>query len=315
VSDDDLWTLEEKTFRYSISRFHLFSSKLRVARLNRHFSQLSTNLDDVTVPIDRLRDVDVFMIRPHPVDAELPPVTWMRDSVRFVPAQYKRSYSDLTGTFEDYLKTFSPKSRKNKQREARQFAEFAGEPEPWREYRTPDEIVEFHRLGREVAGKAWQEGLIGGGLQDDPARVADMRRLAAAGRASGHVLFHGPKPVAYIYLVYENDVVMFEYTGFDPGYRDHSPGKVLLFKVLESLFKAGKYKTFDYGEGEGMHKDAFSTHQVQCADLYYFPHRPKALASVAGQAGLLYLRRGMRSAIARTGLAESVKRVLGVKKV
>jgi CelD/BcsL family acetyltransferase involved in cellulose biosynthesis len=138
-----------------------------------------------------------------------------------------------------------------------------------------------------------------------------MARLAALGLVSGHLLFHGPTPVGYIYLVYRGDIVDFEYTGFDPAYRDRSPGSVLLMKVLEGLFAAGRYRIFDFGETEGSHKDTFSTHQIPSADIYYFRRRPKPLAAVAGQAGLHYLTRNAKTLLARAKLADQLKRAVG----
>jgi hypothetical protein len=87
----------------------------------------------------------------------------------------------------------------------------------------------------------------------------------------GYILFHEKKPISYLYCPIQGEgILIYRYLGYDPDYRNWSPGVVLQFMVLERLFDDDQCLMFDFTEGEGAHKKFFATEGILCADIYYF---------------------------------------------
>jgi CelD/BcsL family acetyltransferase involved in cellulose biosynthesis len=189
--------------------------------------------------------------------------------LRYVPAQYQRSFIDLEGSFPDYLKKFSSKLRWTLLRKVKRYAKHSGGEIRWRTYRDPTEMVEFHRLARKVSKRSYQE-LLGAGLPDGDEFQAQLRALAAQNRAREFILFSGDRPVAYMFCEISKGIVLSNYVGYDPEFQRWSPGTVLLYLALEHLFAEGGYLAFDFGEGGRQHKEIYSTHSIFCADIYLF---------------------------------------------
>jgi CelD/BcsL family acetyltransferase involved in cellulose biosynthesis len=97
-----------------------------------------------------------------------------------------------------------------------------------------------------------------------------MFARAAEDRVRGWILFHCERPIAYLYCPLVRDgILVYLYLGYDPEYQAWSPGTVLHFLVLRKLFQDGRFRMFDFAEGEGGHKEFLSTHHVLCADIYW----------------------------------------------
>lgn len=210
------------------------------------------------------------LLRSHPTGKTLPRRSTMPEAIRYVPQQYERCTVDLQGPFDDYLQKFSPKSRSTLKRKVRRFAEYCGGMLRCEVYRRPEEMETFHRLAREVSAKTYQEQLLQAGLPTGDSFRNEMKTLASQGRVRAFILFNKDKPVAYLYCPIADDVLQYAYLGYDPACRQWSPGTVLQYCALESLFTEGCFRAFDFGEGEAPHKTFFATSSVRCADIYYF---------------------------------------------
>ncbi|HXV59055.1 MAG TPA: GNAT family N-acetyltransferase, partial [Vicinamibacteria bacterium] len=111
---------------------------------------LSPIPEDPPPPLARLGEgIDVIVTRSHPVSGPLPSVTSSKDALRYVPSQYLRRYTELTGTFQDYLATFSGKTRNTLRRKTKAFLS-QGAGSEMRAYARPEEMGEFYRLARKV---------------------------------------------------------------------------------------------------------------------------------------------------------------------
>jgi hypothetical protein len=307
------WTISDKRYAFWLSQFRFGQVTLRTAQFNQHYTKLPPQLDESIVPFDTLgREVDVLVLRPQPIAEPLPIVTMLPDAVRYAPMQYRRSYTDLTTTFDDYLKKFSSKTRNTIKRNIRQYSEHVKDENPIRRFEGEAGIVEFHRLAREVAKKTYQEKLAGGGLPPGDDYLVSMRRLASEGHARGYVMMHGDRPVSYLYLIAHSGVLHFESTGYDPAYKEWSVGRNLLYSALKELFDEHEYPLFDYGEQEGAHKEMFGTHHTLAAHVFYFMRRPKPLSVVAGQAGLHYLGKEVKALLEKYEIEARARKLVGL---
>lgn len=187
--------------------------------------------------------------------------------VAFVRQRYRRSFARLDLDFDTYLAGFSAKSRSTCRRKLKRLAERSGGALDVRTYASEDELAAFHAMARAVSALTYQERLLDAGLPDGPEAMAEMRRLARAGRARGWLLFVDDRPVAYLYAPAEGAALLYAYLGYDPAFAEFSPGTVLQLEAMRLLMAEGRFRLFDFTEGEGQHKRLFATGGIDCVDL------------------------------------------------
>ena len=185
----------------------------------------------------------------------------------FVRQRYARSYADLTLGFEAWLGTLSAKSRSTLKRKARRLAERSGGALDLRSYRSPEDMASFHRDARTLSARTYQERLLGAGLPDGPEALADMQKLARRDAARAWLLFVDGEPVSYLYAPADGETLIYAWLGYDPAFADFSPGSVLQLEAMRRLMAEGRFRLFDFTEGDGQHKRQFATAAVDCVDL------------------------------------------------
>ena len=128
-------------------------------------------------------------------------------------------------------------------------------------------MASFHRDARTVSAKTYQERLLGAGLPDGPEALAGMQVLARRDAARGWLLFVDGEPVSYLYAPADGETLIYAWLGYDPAFADFSPGSVLQLEAMRRLMAEGRFRLFDFTEGDGQHKRLFATAAVDCVDL------------------------------------------------
>lgn len=210
-----------------------------------------------------------YMMRALPVAGTLPEIQSVGAFVRYVVAQYRRFYIDMSGDFSAYRQKFSPKTRSTISRKLKKFAEYSGGEIDWRVYKTVDELAAFLPLARTVSQQSYQERLLDCGLPADAGFRDSLLALAAKDEVRAFLLLHEGRPVSYLLCPVRENVLIYDYLGYDQSYREWSVGTVLQWLALEHLFAERRFRYFDFTEGESDHKRLFATHDVQCANLMF----------------------------------------------
>lgn len=187
--------------------------------------------------------------------------------IAFVRQHYTRHYADLTGSFDEYLAALSANTRSQLRRKAKKVASVSAGKIDVRRFRTPDELADFHDVGRRISLRTYQEKLLGTGLPEDDAFLNDMARLAAADQLRAWLLYIAGEPAAFLYCSVQGGTVRYDYVGHDPAFNDLSPGGVLQMEAMRDLFAEGVHRRFDFTEGDGQHKRQFATGGVACIDM------------------------------------------------
>jgi CelD/BcsL family acetyltransferase involved in cellulose biosynthesis len=206
-----------------------------------------------------------------------------------VPRQYERYFADLRTSHEEYLKSFSRKSRSSLRRKVRKFEQASGGSIRWRCYRTPEEVEEFYVLARSVSARSYQERLLDAGLPDTDTFREGMMSAANDGKIRGYLIFLDGEVIAYLYCPIRDGVVQYAYLGYLLEFTDLSPGTVLLWLAMEALLKEGEHRVFDFTEGGDPSKHGqkrlFATGGVHCADIYVLRRNLSNTAIVLAHAG------------------------------
>jgi CelD/BcsL family acetyltransferase involved in cellulose biosynthesis len=285
--------LEQEVLRFTLGGHELHKLPLRAVTLTTPFTKLTTEMESNLPPWESLpKGIDAAVVPAQPVAIDPPHLTFLSNAIRYVPGCSNRYFIDLQGSFAAYLRKFSAKSRKNLRRDVRKFAEFSGGQIQWRELRSPAEISEFCSLAIEISPKTWQERAGGPGFPRTEGFRNAMMDLAAEGLARGYVLCHDGRPISYLLCRAYDDCLLYARPAYDKDYADCSPGRVLLYLVLKSLFVEARYRYLDFGDGTLPYKQFFSTGYVRCARVIYFRRTFYNLAIAMSHHSLSSISRG-----------------------
>ena len=259
-------TVRDVALRYRFGELKLGSARFRMLCQPNEF--LDRDVDDWTsvAPLESLApDCDGVHVPSQPISERLPRLQRTNGYLRYTNQQFKRFYVDLRGSWDDYVASFSGKTRSTLRRKVRKFDK-DGEV---RIYKTVAELDEFIGLAREVSQGTYQEAMFDMGLPDSEEFRKEAAEHAANDTVRASLLFSEGKPIAYLYLPSVDGIVCYSYVGFNPEHRKRSPGTVLFWKTLESLFAEDQFLYFDFTEGEGTQKGQFATDSRLCADVYF----------------------------------------------
>lgn len=302
------WALRPATLRFCVSDIVIFGRTFTVFHRLGHFTSLPVD-DFKSATVACPPEAAALLYRSVPVSAALRRVSWGSNSILYVPAQFDRSYVDLSGgSFEQYLKKFSGKSRSTLLRKVRKFSELPGAA--FRYYSSGQELREFLRLTYPLSKRTYQDRLLNAGLPDSQEFQANIVSMAEKGCAVGALLTLEERPIAYILCPVHSGVLLYDYVGYDPDYSALSPGTVLQYYLLEQLFKQNKFAIFDFTEGEGQHKAFFATNSTKCADVYVFRKSLGNAILIYSHAGLDTASSLMGRVLSRLNLKAAVKRFL-----
>ena len=94
--------------------------------------------------VDLPSDVHGMLYRSLRVDSHQTPLSVTSTRIRYVPRQYERYFADLRVPYEEYLQSFSSKSRSSLRRKVRKLEQASRGMIRWVCYRTPQELDEFY---------------------------------------------------------------------------------------------------------------------------------------------------------------------------
>lgn len=269
--------------RFQVGERTLFSIRRHLVRIAFDLDALIDGAEPNLASLDQA--ADGFIFRSLPINKLGGVQARAGEFAVYVRDEFPRYYASLEGGFDEYLAKFSGKTRSSLKRKAKKFAELSGGELDVREYRTPNEIGEFHGLARQVSQLTYQERLLDAGLPDSDVYRAQMMRIAAEDRARGYLLFLQGRPVSYLYTPINKGCAVYAYLGYDPGLASHSPGTVLQLSAMERLFAEGRFRLFDFTEGEGQHKRQFATGHFDCANVMLLRRTMANRALIAAHRG------------------------------
>lgn len=306
----EFWAENILKLKFQLGEITLFSWSFTALFLDKHFTEIPDDPMMPLPPFERFSGaLEVIAMSSHPVKCNMPKLIILPNAIRYIPSQYNRYWVELTGEFDTYLQKFSSKSRNTLTRKLKKFSKFSEGDTVWREFINPSEFREFHSLALKISEKSYQEKLLDCGLPAGDEFLNEMINLAEQELARGYILFHFEKPIAYIFCPIKNNIVFYEYVGHDPDFQKWSPGTMLQYFALKNLFEAEKLRLFDFTEGEGSHKDFFSTNKKICADIYYFRRTFRNFLLVFLHIGISSISTNIVKILERLGLKKMIKKL------
>lgn len=305
------WHLQKVRLKYKLSDWTIFSVPLLLqCRSVPLFGEPAADVIQAPPLSELVEDSQGFMIRALPIINELPTLSRNGAYLAYVPLQYDHNYIDLTTGFDAYQRKFSSKTRATINRKIKKYAEHCGGSVSWKTFKDPEQVREFFRLAREVSKLSYQERLLDAGLPESEGFIGQAESLAAANQLRAYVLFHGDRPVSYLYCPIKQDVLVYAYLGYDPEYMKFSVGTVLQWLALEALFTEGKFKAFDFTEGQSEHKRLFATHYTKRANVFFIKASLRNAVIVRAHLIMNRLSSRLGSVLDKLGVRAKIKRIM-----
>lgn len=177
-------------------------------------------------------------------------------------------------------------------------------------YRDESVLDALFRDAEEIARKTYQRGL-GAGFADNPLVRKRLELGARKGWLRAYLLYLGDRPCAFwIGMLYHGTFVG-EYIGYDPEFRQYSPGMVLLMRGIERFCHRADGDTvreLDFGPGHAEYKGALCSKTWQEANLFIFSPTPKGLGLKLMRTATRLVDGAARKALASTDLLPRLKR-------
>ncbi|MDQ6679955.1 MAG: GNAT family N-acetyltransferase [Pseudomonadota bacterium] len=305
------WAPRQVPFRFQLGDQTLFSVSLP---LQMRTMQLGDGVDaviDSFPPLDLLASGSQgFGVRALPLAAVQTAGHTATGYLCYVQSLYRRYYIDLHSGFDAYKGRFSAKSRSTITRKVNRYARHCGGAVSWKIFKAPADMLEFHRLARAVSSRSYQERLLDAGLPDSQHFVSTMQELARLDLVRAYILYDGDRPVSYLYCPVEAGVLIYAHLGYDPEYLKMSVGTVLQWLALESVFAEGRFRFFDFTEGQSEHKRLFATHDIQCANVFFMRPSLRNKLLVRSHRAFDRLSQLIGIGLERLGMKTKVKRLL-----
>jgi CelD/BcsL family acetyltransferase involved in cellulose biosynthesis len=227
----------------------------------------------------------------------------------YAPRSEKLHYVDLAGDFEAYLGRWSSKSRYNLKRSVRALLE--RNPQGVLDIAsTPDAMEGFLREAAAISETTYQSRLLQSGLKYEENFLKRMREQAAAGNARGYLLRDQGRAIAFAWCSGGGARLTYDVIGYCEDAAAASPGSVLLYLIIEDLFRLGRFQVFDFGVGDAPYKHMFATHVDEFLDAYLFPPTFRNRILVHSHWRLDRASSAVGAFLERIGLKTKVRRLL-----
>jgi hypothetical protein len=272
-----VWEVRSEVLHFQLGPLRLGEVKLKAFTLVSNPFVVDAGL---AIPMAQAaaHDCRAVVVSAMPVGKHFATMCFDRGGLRYAARYGDRYVVDLQGSFTEYIKKFSKKSRGNLQRAAKKFEKGTDSVAPIVEFRSPSEMIAFRDIAVAISGASYKSDL-GWGFPEDESFARKIERDAVAGRVRGYVLMSGRQPAAYVFCRIDHDIIVYKHIGYDEKFAQGSPGTVLLFLMLQRLFKEGEFRILDFdGTEYYAYKEFFSTGAISCARLFWFRPRLPEIA-------------------------------------
>ena len=171
----------------------------------------------------------------------------------------------LPATFDDYLKKFCSRRRKEFRKKVQRLTECGGGRLKLERIDSPQQVDCFLSIARSLYDRSWKgKCRLPSCLDDGKVRLAD---LAQRGILRAYLLWCGEACCASFLGFQYGDVFSGIEIAHDPAYDKYSPGTVLLLLLIEDLARHAPPQRISLGHGDQEFKARFGTDHDEEASL------------------------------------------------
>ena len=164
----------------------------------------------------------------------------------------------LPPTWEVFQQVRSPESLKKIDRRERALAREAGGATRLVEIRRMEDAEPYASDINRLMGTSWQARHLGHSLD-----VGGMRPVAERGWLRSFLLMAADQPAAFVFGYQGEGVFVYEQIGYDQRFAKHSPGTLLLYRLIRRLYEDDTPQCVDFGEGEAEYKQVLANDVIR----------------------------------------------------
>ena len=308
-----VWVRRNEPFTLRFGRYSLKTIQVPSLSLQTHCTNLP---HDLAATLSHLPPMppgcEAVVLPAHPVEGRLTRLKgFFGPLITYIGKAEPRYLIHLRGTFQDYTSGFSGRRRNVLTRAVRKFAEFSGGSLDFRVLTRPDEMPEFFRIAAALSGESYKRQL-GATFEDLGVTPEELADTARRDGIRGYVLYCGGEAAAYYFCRELGGNLLYVHSAYDPRCAKLSPGTVLLWLILQSLYVEQRFEYFDFLWGFYPYKLAFARTSMRVACVYCFRGTLRNRALVLTHLTLLTLTKWMRAVTPRLRVAGLVQ-ALGEK--
>lgn len=135
----------------------------------------------------------------------------------------------------------------------------------------PDQVADFLSAAHQVSLNSWQTQRLGLRVRNNDRERNELMFLAWHGALRSYLLMDGERPVAFKVSSQCRGTFHDLEFGFDLDYASASPGETLLLLILEDLTEHHSPRLYDFGEGDAMYKQRYSSEITQSGSVLLLP--------------------------------------------
>jgi hypothetical protein len=216
----------------------------------------------------------------------------------------------LSGSFEEYLQKFEKERRRKLKQEIKRLEKACAGDFFFERITSPDQVAQFLQAVEIVSAASWQGTRLGQVLHSTADQIQRLQYYASHGWLRCYLIRRADKPLAFAIGWQSEDTYYYERTGFDPEWREWSPGKVMLMRMIEDLCIYDPKSWFDFRFGDAEYKQFFCTHSFPVVNVHLI--RKSFYGGLALGAQLIFLNTmtGTRKVLDWIGLRRHVRNLL-----
>lgn len=260
--------LMESTYRFNLGllKFGRFSqNKLILIGHDLLYSEVSEKKNCVSALMNHLHEnnlMDTFSIEAIAEDSSL--CSFLKStthwSISHAAANNIVRQLIMPESHDEYLSSMKRKVRYNIKRSVKQMSDAFDGNIKLKEYRQECDVEDLLTNVNSIFKKCWQSHVMGYYDRDSSVQIENKKFQAKNAWLRCFVLECNNSPVAFVIGSQFNGYFEYEETGFDPDYSKHSPGTVMTYLLIESLFNENKPRLINFGYGENVYKKVFGNH-------------------------------------------------------
>jgi CelD/BcsL family acetyltransferase involved in cellulose biosynthesis len=177
-------------------------------------------------------------------------------------------YHELEESFEKYVRSQSSRARTNCKRRFKRLNEFAKGALECERIETEDQVDAFQEAARSVAEKSWQHGALGMAIEETALHRETLLSFARSGILRAYLLKCGGRACAFWIGLQYQDTLLSEQQAFSSELSAYSPGIVLLYLLLQDVYKFRRPKYLHFGDGVNPAKRLFANRSTFDSDIY-----------------------------------------------
>lgn len=217
----------------------------------------------------------------------------------------------LHGSFDDYLKSMSRKTRYSLKRGVKKFMEATNGTAEFLKITAPGQVADFLENIDRIYANSWQAKTFGYEKRHTPQVEAKLLEAARNGWLRSYLLLSEGGPVAFVLGFQYKDIYYYHDIAFDGDWRAHSPGNVLNMHLIEDLFCCEMPAVLDFGFGENEYKRILGNHSFEATDVYILKSGVNYGSMLVRSQHLLSRGyTGIHSLVTRLGVAGWLRRLL-----